>query len=280
MNILDIIKTYKFWVNCFSTICSSFSDELKRKIRSFNDDLRLNFKHWNDPNIVDIFISCLFLSDGNNTTRSTTVREMFSRFKNENARAVFGEVSDAFKDLGKFPISDIVTLCGGESGNEIGVPVETIETLASSDSLNETTDAIVNSDGLEEEAVNVLNPTLIFKQEVEELLILMVKNIGSVIDQDAYEQIFSELIAWEMDYKKKQKHLDAINDVNEAVKNEADSSVGGNTRIVNPDDIEEVLPTYLIIDDYSELNDSPKPEQGQNEDLSTYYARWFDLQKA
>jgi len=280
MNVLDIVKTYKTWVNCFDTICSSFSDELRRKIRAINDDLRLNFKHWNDPNVMDIFISCLFLSDGNNSTRSTTVREVFSRFRNSNARTVFGDVSDTFKDLGKFPISTFVSLCSPETdadGNVTSVTsIEVPESIASSESLNPITDSIVNSDGLEEENINIVNPTLLFKKEVEELIILMIRNIGNAVTLDAYPEIFSELIEWEIIYRKTQKHLNAINAVNIAITNAAASSISTAARQV--DEVENVLPSYVILDDFSELNGVEKPERRQNEDLVSYYARWYDLE--
>lgn len=279
MSILDIINTYRFWVNCFNTICSSFSDELKRKIKAYNEELRLNFKYWNDPNIVDIFISCLFISNGNNSTRSSTVREVFSRFKDENGKAVFTGVADAFKDMGKFPITDIINTCSADTdanGNVIGISSE--ENI--NDGKNSTTDSIVNSDGLEGEEINSINPTLLFKKEVENLLILMIKNIGGVVSQDGYEEIFSELIEWEINYKKNQSHLDAINDVNESIKAGSDSSVVIDTREGLIDEVEDKVPTYLIIDDYSELNGNPKPSRNADEELVDYYARWFDLQKS
>ena len=50
------------------------------------------------------------------------------------------------------------------------------------------------------------------------------------------------------------------------------------TRLVDPETVEEVYPTYKTTDDYSELNVVSKPKRADNENTLSYYTRWFVAQ--
>jgi len=257
MSILDMIKTFKLWANCFEHVCTSFSDDLKRKIKDYNEGLRLNPKFWNDPNSIDIFLACLFFKSGSSSPRSSMIREIYTRQKPLNAKSNITEVLDVYKALGKITAFDDIFDDEVEEKNAVA-------------------DAVVNSDGLEEKTLTG-NGDLLFKKNIEKLIIAMTKNIGNAAGSDSYEDKFSELTEWEFEFVKSQNHLDALNIVNEKFKNTIYSTEETDSRTID-EEISPVLPSYEIVDDYSELRSTPKPEQGENETDLDYYTRWFNLQ--
>jgi hypothetical protein len=270
MSILDMINTEKMWANCFTEVCSSFSDDLKRKIKKYNEDLRLNFKYWNDPNVTDIFLAALFLKNNNNPPRTTMIRELYSKLRNKNVKAIFTDMMDVFKDIGSISISDIEKECKMNGTNGAVSQDRT-------DFLNSTTNAIVNSDGLEEEVLSG-NGNVLFKLGVEPLLILMLQNIGNAINNEKYSEIFRSFIKWEFNYKKSQQHLNTLNEVNQKFKNSSSFMEETDIRNYNNENPAVVLPTYMINDDYSELDYVSKPLQLANENKISYYSRWFALE--
>lgn len=281
MNLLDIMKTFKMWANCFEGVCTTFSDDLKRKIKQHNEDLRLKYKHWNDPNIADIYISCIALqNEANNATFSSTVRELYSKTRDGNIKAIGSDIRDIFTDIFSLPDS-FGKKCVQSTDADGNITVTEEDAIDGFETLdNPTVEAVTKADGVEEE--DIFNDgTEVFKPEVEQLITNMILTMGSVINQDLYgnkDGKYMELMHWDYNFKKSQPHLDAINGVDEKYKQVSVSLTESDTRIKNQEDLPVILPTYVVTDDYSTLDTVSKPTRNKNESLKNYYTRWYNLQ--
>jgi len=249
MSVIQYLQTLKLWVTCFQGICGSLSDDLTRKIKESNEDLRLDIKYWLGSQELDIYWSCIAV---NNSIPEAAIKEIWTKVYIDP----FKEMLDFIKDA-----KDSLT-------REERQPKDSKEEVE----LDPLQEAISITNGADNEMFPITKGHLKFYSALtEKSIVKIIQNIGGVINYHNYYERFNELLQWEQPFIKSQNHLDTIISVRNRVGAETDDF---EDELLN--DFYSVLPTYRINDDYTILTPISKPEQLSNESMVDYYTRWYD----
>lgn len=272
MSILDMIETLKLWTGCFEFICAPFIDETKLTIKKLREDFRLDAKYWNNVFALDIYTSCVMINTSGNSTRATAIREVYAAGA-DKGKSVFTGITDTFKDLG---------------------PIE-LEPNTDTQSIGDVYSSIKYKDGPDNEETPIIQGNVDFKRGVEDNVMAVIRTLGTTIGVDPYYERFMNLLTWEANFRKSQKHIDMITktvdkfgvstnpvtDTREVTTAIDDSD--SNQVIVGPPEVVTALhlPSYAIPIDFDEtiqddILTSTAPTKVATENLVEYYGRWFN----
>lgn len=267
MSVIDMINSMKMWSSCIDLVCSSLHDDIRRKIQSYNEQLRLDFKYWNSEITLDIYFACLASDLEASKIRPTAIRELY---KNNKGKGIFTEITDFYKDIGKFII---------ESSR-----VDESVTLGEA-----VTKVLDKEDEEESDHIHITDGSIPFNPGVEPRIIQLYQNLGVEVQNDLYYRKIAELGNWDYKFKKSSDYIKSKEDIISTLQNPTPTT---NTPIVSStetnislriNDLESyksptvpVVPTYEPVNDYVTYNIPPKPEYIPGEGLSGQYKRWFD----
>lgn len=249
MSVLQYIETLKLWTKCFNSICGLLSDDLKRKIKQFNEDLRLNIKYWLGGSELDIYRASI---ETTRLVKDTDVKALWTALHKDPFKETLDFIKDSKESLSR---EDTQPLNAKEE-EEISPLLDSLTTVNGSDS--------------EMFPINQ-GHLLFYSKYTEQSIIKTIMNISSVQNFHNWRERLNELMKWENPYKKSQEHLDVLYSANNYGV-EVDDSFNAETL----NDFYSILPTYLVTSDYYTLNPIPKPEKHPNEPMIDYYKRWYD----
>jgi hypothetical protein len=276
MSIIDIIDTFKLWAGCLDTVCSSLTDDLKRDIKNFNEQLRLHSSYWDDPITLDIYQSCMVGSAQlAQTPRDSAIRKIYVE-KQDSSKAGLVQLYDAAKDLGKADVS-ATTATTKMGGTELRL-------------LKPEPESAIGTD------TSTFESTQDFYDGTQSDLVLMVDNMKDAILQEGYYRLVMNMKMWSFPYKKEIDLLNAFDDAEQefisVTRGGADSTVEEQTvstarpfnkfRVQRDNDSsldvlnESKEPTYSITDDYNEMSFGDRPTRSVGESLVSNYVDWYN----
>ncbi len=267
MSVIDMLNSMKKWSVCTDFICSSLHDDIKRKIQDYNEQLRLDFKFWNEEITIDIYFACIASNLEMENIRPTTIREIYSKNK---GKGIFTQILDFYKDVGKFTVA---------ASDPVNPPT-----------LGEAARKIVDkTDSDENDDLSIVDGTELFKPGIENLIIQVYNNLGVEIEKSQYYARILELGDWDFRYKKSDEYIKMKNDLNAKYQNPpqvsntpfiATTEVNNSTRAVDSQSYSPIaippLNYFTIPDDFTNTTFSTKPEPIDGEGIANYYKRWFN----
>jgi hypothetical protein len=267
MSVIDMLNSMKKWSVCTDFICSSLHDDIKRKIQDYNEQLRLDFKFWNEEITLDIYFACIASDLDSQKIRPTAIREIYAKNK---GKGVFTQIIDFYKDIGKF------TVAASEPTNP--------PTLGQA-----VTKILDKTDSDENDDLSIVDGSELFKPGMEKLIIQLYTNLGVEIQKDEYYRKILELGDWDFRFKKSDAYIKMKDGLNKKYQQPqevatkpviATAVVDISTRAVDSQAYTGALVPplnyYTIPNDYSERDFSNKPDAVNGEGLANYYRRWFN----
>lgn len=265
MSVLDFIKTLKSWSGCFDTVCS-FSDDLSRKIKDYNERLRLAPRFWIDTYTIDIFTACIAPSAGV-VTDDVSTREVFVKNQDSSKNSMV-DLYDAVKQAKKTIVSVFVPY------SEMG---DTQAQMLSPDPESGTGDDAGN-----------LSANKRFYSGVDERLIQLTKNIESGIkENDSYYRIYQSMKIWSYPYQKSNVLMNAMGHL-EYVHSLSGSlgSTSVNTQVSTAGDVPgieydpfnpDIESDYKPVIDATMKDFTIKPTQQVGQSLVDFYREWYSI---
>ena len=77
MSVIDMINSFRQWINCFKHACPNFSEKVKSRSREIYKDLRLDDKYWRSAYAIDIYMMCINADLEGLSPRDSTLRAMY-----------------------------------------------------------------------------------------------------------------------------------------------------------------------------------------------------------
>lgn len=77
MSIIDMLNTYRQWINCFEYACPGLSSRIRNNVKQRYKDLRLDDKYWRSAQTCDLYSVCLAAKVDSGTARETTLRDLY-----------------------------------------------------------------------------------------------------------------------------------------------------------------------------------------------------------
>ena len=97
MSIIDMINTIKGWVTCFKSICPSFTEEMKLKIKEINENLRLDDYYWRRAFEIDLYTMCIANKVNSSTSRDTVMRDLYTDA--DSGTKPFDSINDSISNM-------------------------------------------------------------------------------------------------------------------------------------------------------------------------------------
>ena len=281
MSVLQYIETLKLWTKCFDSICgylsSDLSDDLKKKLKEFNKELRLNVKYWlgGNGNELDIYWSCI---ETTHIARDSDIKALWESLTNDPFGETLDFIKDAMVSLSREktqPLNSRKKVCPPESNTSSVSNIELTEQEDSTvykDGIDPLSDAIRIVNGKDSEEFPIAQGHLrLYSDFVEQSIIKTIQNIRTVISNDNWWERLNEMTKWLNPYIKSSKLFNTLRSAKGGYGVDADDS----TETETLGDFYSVLPTYIVRNEYSILNTIPAPEKLPGEPMIDYYARWY-----
>lgn len=77
MSVIDMINSFRQWINCFKHACPNFSEKVKSRSREIYKDLRLDDKYWRSAYAIDIYMMCINADLEGLSPRNSALRAMY-----------------------------------------------------------------------------------------------------------------------------------------------------------------------------------------------------------
>ena len=97
MSIIDMINTIKGWITCFKSICPSFTEEMKLKIKEINENLRLDDYYWRRAFEIDLYTMCIANKVNSATSRDTVMRDLYT--DSDSGTKPFDSINDSISNM-------------------------------------------------------------------------------------------------------------------------------------------------------------------------------------
>lgn len=281
MSVLQYIETLKLWTKCFDSICgylsSDLSDDLKKKLKEFNKELRLNVKYWlgGNGNELDIYWSCI---ETTHIAKDSDMKALWTSLTEDPFGDTWDFIKDSMISLSREktqPLNSRKKVCPPISNTSSVSNIELTEQEDSTvykDGIDPLSDAIRIVNGKDSEEFPIAQGHLrLYSDFVEQSIIKTIQNIRTVISNDNWWERLNEMTKWLNPYIKSSKLFNTLRSAKGGYGVDADDS----TETETLGDFYSVLPTYIVRNEYSILNTIPAPEKLPGEPMIDYYARWY-----
>lgn len=277
MSVIDIIDTFKLWAGCLDSICSSFTSDLKREIKDFNEQLRLHSSYWDDPLILDIYQSCMVAkSQLSQTPRDSAIRQLYVEKQASSKNSII-QLYDATKSIGKVAVKPLTSASIFGATEQFMLKPEPESSVGTDTSTYESTRE--------------------FKKGIQSDLVSVVNNMRGAILQEGYYRLVMNMKMWAFPYKKEIDLLNAfdqaevdfvdktrpgakstISDTSKSSAREFDRYRVGRLHSSDVDVLnDDKLPTYIINNDYSEIHYGEQPIRLVGQSLMDNYVDWYNI---
>ena len=206
MSIVDMINSFRQWINCFAHVCPDFAEKVKNRSKEIYKDLRLDDKYWRNAYAMDIYMMCIAAKVDSTRPRDSMLRSMYqespidiimSWFRNSKNKRTKNAEEEAGEDVG--PTEDEIEKYRQENNGEYPP-----------DAQSPLVDAVTFTDGPETE--NEVNQgTEPIDQRSEKAIITILENLAAGGDSYYTEKAY-QLVRLMNSYATSSDYVDAASD--------------------------------------------------------------------